>query len=232
MSNKLAFIITGIVALIAIATVILTVLIVSDSNGENNGLNPDGSQYSADTVNDDDFIPDELLEQEMRQAAARLVQDNFEVFKLYYLVAYDAKTHFKPEPFGNQSEDGYRTLKEGVIEFNTVGEIFALIDATFTANAAEVIKDFSSQTSDGTPVYKERDGGIGVNETYVPKTYELAWGDVEIALTFVSEVESIINVSLKGNDDEAEGNGESENEKQIRMIKEDDGIWRLENVFF
>lgn len=238
MSNKPALIITGVVALLAVVAVIFTIIIVSES-GSNDKTQEFSDNIGVSGINDEveDFVPDEVLEQEMRQAAAKLVQDNFEVFRLFYLVSYNKNTHFKPEPFGNPSEDGYRNLKDGIIEYNTVTEIFEFVDATFVSDAAGVIKHFSPQTSDGSPVYKNRNGGIGVNETYSPKTYDLIWGNVEIALIFISENESIISVTLDNdtsgrNNDNEFNETESESEKQMRMLKEEDGVWRLENIFF
>jgi hypothetical protein len=234
MNNIPALIITAIVALLAIAAVIFTTIML-DSD-DNTGNSPSGDPAiigSADETGDEnaqngtisppeEFIPDEALEQEMHDAAARLVRDNYEIFKLFFLMHYDWNTHFEPEPFGNPSEDGYRTLKPGVIEFDTVDEIFALVSSTFTATSANVIKYSSAQTSEGNSVYKDRGGKIGVHESFVPKAYDLIWGDVDIALTFMSEVEAVITVTL--NPDEVI--------KQMRMLKKDDGIWRLENIFF
>ena len=236
MSNKPALIITAAVALLAIISVIITIIVVGSHNGDND--NRQGSRHNenigngenvdndADIDINEEFVPDEALEQEIRAAAEKLVKDNFEIFKLFYLINYDMNTHVEPEPFGNPSEDGYRTLKPGIIEFNSVDEIFAYVDATFLPNAADVIKNFSTQTIDGSPVYADRLGKLGVNETYTPKSYDIVWGELEIELTFMSEVESILEVVLN------EGEGGYEITRQMRMIKKEDGIWRLENIFF
>ncbi|MCL2071539.1 MAG: hypothetical protein FWH07_04800 [Oscillospiraceae bacterium] len=246
MSNKPALIITATVALLAIVAVIFTInLLASDDNAgelrsaESVRSDADG-EYTGDDIafarnndsEDYEFIPDEELEQEMHDAAGRLVRDNYEVFRLFYLVAYDLNSHFEPEPFNNPSEDGYRTLREDVIEYKTADEIFTLVDLTFIEPAAEVIKGFSSQTIGGNPVYKNRDGGIGVDESYHPKSYDLIWGDVEISLTFISEVEAIISATLHGNTVENESGEPEDIVKQMRMLKKEDGIWRLESIFF
>ena len=175
---------------------------------------------------DGEFRPDELLESEANVAAAKLIRDNYALFELYYLMDYDQNTHFQPEPYGLEPEDGYYSLKPGVIGYDSVEQIFELADSTFKPNIAEEIKMFSPFTDEGKPVYIERDGKIGINETFEPKKdYDLKWGDVPITLTFDSETKCMIEITLTDSDG-------GEVIKQINMEKEQDGVWRLENIVF
>jgi len=208
MNNKASLIITIIVALLAVAAVFFAFKMLN--SGDNNG----------------EFKPDQALESEANVAAQRLVKDNYTIFELFYLMTYDKNTHFQPEPYGLAPEDGYYTLKEDVIEFDSVDKIFALVDGTFAKTAAEEIKTFSTRTEEGAPVYNDKDEKIGVNETFEPMDdYELIWENVPVTVTFESEVRCILSIVLTDSDGK-------EVPKQTTMNKEDDGVWRLENIFY
>jgi hypothetical protein len=223
MSSKPALIVTIAVAVLAIAAVIFTVVLVGSRNsgGADGGNQGGGNQGSTAPI----FTPDEELEAEMQAAAAVLVENNFEVFQLFYTAPYEKDAHFEPEPYGNEPEDGYYTLKEGVIEkYKTVDEIFALVDATFVETAAAQIKNDDSRTEQNGPLYKARDGRIGVNARYKPANAEKP-ESVEVRLNFVSETESIIVIEYGAGADTG-----VPTTVQMPMQKGDDGIWRLENL--
>jgi len=208
MSNKASLIITIIVALLAAAAVFFAYTMVKDGRD-------DGS-----------FNPSEEMETEANIAAQRLVKDNYIVFELFYLMKYDKSTHFVELYQRPEVIDGYYKLKDDVIEFDGLDDIFSLVSGTFAATAAEEIKTFSTRTEEGAAVYKEMDGKIGVNETFNPMDdYELVWENVPIVVTFESELKCILSITLT----DKSGN---EIEKQTAMNKEDDGIWRLENIVF
>jgi hypothetical protein len=215
MSNKASLIITIAVALLAVAAAAVAYMMITSDNPTDNS-NTTG-----------EFRPDEELGLEGENAAQRLVRDNFEVLNLFHLMEFDKFTHFEPEPYGNDPEDGFYTLKSGVLAYESLERIFNLVDGTFVRSTAEEIKTSSSQTANATPVYKDKDGRIGVNATFVPKEdYDLAWDSVPITLAFESETKAVISATLTNS------NGEVI-ERQMNMVKDSiDGIWRLETLFF
>jgi hypothetical protein len=229
MSSKPALIATVIVAFLAIVVLIFTIFLLdSDDSGIGNPAdrsNAGGTLAHTNPADFTPFVPDEMLEAEINSAAQRLVRDNFEIFKLFYIIPYDWDVHFEAEPYGNPTEDGFYTLKFDVIDFDTVDEIFALVDSTFIETAAEIIKNDSALTDLSGPVYKDRGGRIGVNEFFNPMTYNLIWGDALIDLNFISETESAVRVIMTDEHD-------FEVVKQMRMLKGQDGVWRLENIFY
>jgi len=220
MNNKPALIITIVVAILAAVAVIFAFKMLDSENDPNqNRTNGTG-----------DFIPGEELETEAHNAAKRLVRDNHDVFKLFYLREY-TPSDFMPEPYGNVPEDGYYTLKVGTIDidgvvYDSIDRLFKLVDDTFVEAAAEEIKNYSTLTDDNSPVYKERDDKIGVNASFSPmEDYDLVWDEVSFTLTFISENECTITATLKDKDGK-------DVELQKTMRKEDDDIWRLENIFY
>ena len=230
MSNKLTVIVTFAVALLAVAAVVFTVIMLDKERQEpgNGGVGV--------------FTPDEELKDEMNAAAGKLVRDNHKVFRLFYIVEYalpvpsegdrnkhTESTQFENEHYRNITQDGYYTLKPGVIEFDTVDELFELVDKTFVETAADAIKNDSTATGGEGSLYKERvyeSGKIGVNANYRPIEYNLVWGEnITVSLDYISETECVISVTL------ADASG-GEAVKQMPMVKEDDGVWRLENIFY
>jgi hypothetical protein len=224
MSNKTSLIITVTVAALAVAAVVFTVIILSRGTGSEDGA--DGA-----------FTPDAELRAEMQAAATRLVRQNSEVFRLFYTAPFDRNIHFEIEPFGEEPSDGFFTLREGVLEHETVDDIFALVDSTFVESAAEEIKSDEGRTIESGPVYKVREsneGGyaIGVNMYFRPLEYEFLWSEVEIELTFESETEVLLIVTpSEGAVAAADFEGEVES-RQVRMLREHEGAegWRLENI--
>jgi len=230
MSNKPALIVTVIVAALAAVAVFFAIRVLGSGSPASDPLHGESTDSEISTGDRREY------ESEIYDAASRLVCSNYEVFKLFNLMPYDKNSHFEPEPYGNPPEDGYFTLLPGVIEYDSVDEIFELVEATFVKSVCETIIAFSSLTSDGSPVYKEKDGKIGVNASFSPMNYDLLWGNVEITLSAVSDTEAVINVRLQGSAAQT-GRGAQESQdgeivKQMRMLKGTDGEWRLENIFY
>ena len=226
MNNKPAIVVTVIVAVLAVAAVIFALnMFDEDSSGNptNNG------QHHADGLSD--FVPTSELETEMFGRAKQLMRDNYEVFRLFYLMPYDMsepETHFEPEPYSNVPEDGYYTLKPGFIGYETVDEIIDFVKSVYVETAAESILNFSKCTTDNGPVYADKNGRIGVNAGFTPMKYNLIWESASFTLDFISETEVLITVIIDC-DDAAVTEGTV---KQARILKEADSVWRLENIFY
>jgi hypothetical protein len=227
MSNKTSLIITIAVAVIAVSAVIFTIVtLVSGGN--------DDGQLPHDDTHESSINPTDELREEAEQAARRLVQNNFTIFKLFYTAQFDKEIHFEPEPYGNESRDGFYTLREGVIEFADVEDLFALVDETFIEEVASIIKNDDTRTADG-PLYKARehfDGstGIGVNSTFTPLETDNVWGEIEIEFVFESETEILLIISPA--DDSDDNTSTTSDTREVRMLKEHETAdgWRLENI--
>ena len=250
MSNKLASIITVMVALCAAAAIIFTVVtLYSRHNNSNNG--------------NGGFVPDAQLQAEVDEAAGRLVIDNIRVFKLFYTKVYDMpapdprypylhlpSVDFEDEPYnhilppvnvpsnppatGEEEPRYYYTLKNGVLEFDTVDELFELVDNTFVADVAESIKNATELTQGRGPVYAEgRNGKIGVNALFQPMEYHvvLKSGSNNVELEYISETECVISVHLT-NPEATATTDEADVVEKLGMLKGEDGVWRLENIFY
>ncbi|MCL1881673.1 MAG: hypothetical protein FWF76_05795 [Oscillospiraceae bacterium] len=215
MSNKTALIVTIIVAVLAVGAVGFTIFVLGNGGGVQNlgGNDLEGV-----------FIPDEDLVAELESVVEQLVYNNAEVFRLFNTKAFE-DTHFEHEPYGNEPEDGFRTLRQEVIpNFETVDEIFALVDATFAQEYASIIKNDDTRTGGEGPVYTERvaqPDRIGVNIYFDPLDDSRVWGAVEIDLEYESENEALLILTPAG--------GDESQSKHSRIIRESDG-WRLENL--
>jgi len=166
---------------------------------------------------------DDKLSDEMYDTAKRLVRDNYTVLRLFNAIEFDKDAHFEIEPYGNPTEDGYYTLKSGVVEFDTVDEIFELVDNTFVEDVAYTIKNDESLTGGTGPIYKDRDGRIGINANFRSTQNELITDAAVISLTFVSD--EIITITLS-----PPLYRSFFWERETNMIKGTDGVWRLENI--
>jgi hypothetical protein len=183
MSNKPALIITIIVALLAAASVIYAVMVLSEKDSSDNPGTP--VQTPAE-------VP-----QEMYNIAEGLIHNNFEVFRLFYRLDFfsDTFAHFEQVYDKPEKEDGYYILRAGILTgYSTIDDIFRLVDETFIEEIADSIKGFSPRTTDGGALYRDFNGRIGVNETFSPMGYDYTSGMVE--LTFISEEEYLVNVIL------------------------------------
>lgn len=154
---------------------------------------------------------------EMYDAAAILVKNNFEVLCLYYT---KGMSH-KDEPYGNAPEDGYYTVKDS--DYSSLEELEALVDETFDKEAAEIIKTNSLGYG---PIYKTRDNGtLGIIQNFTPMPYTRSWDNPGCKITAVSETECSIELTIhdKESGEEVVLNAD--------MIKTDKG-WRLTEIVF
>jgi hypothetical protein len=191
------------VAVLAVAAVIFSVWKLSSAE--------DGKNTPPAPV---EYKPSEEEENEMLDAVRRLIADNYKVLQLFYTVGMP----HEEEPYGNRPEGGYYNAISG--EYNSVDEIFALVDNTYIAEAALWIKTDSGGNG---AVYADKKGKIGINENFEPVPYNLNWSTTDFKLIFISDTECGINITLKNSD----GGGETKN---MKMDKGTDGIWRLENI--
>ncbi|MCL1831344.1 MAG: hypothetical protein FWG45_00360 [Oscillospiraceae bacterium] len=218
MSKKTSLILTVTVSVIAVAALIFTFVMLGRDNDEEDETG---------------FVPDEALALEMQDAADRLTQNNAEVLRLFYRLHYNPENHFEPEPYNREPESGFYTLREGLIDFDTVDEIFAFVDETFVESAAEQIKTDDLATGIRGPVYQDVDGRIGVNIYFEPIEHDFFWTNVGIDLTYESETEVILSVSPTTQSlekaYEERGDEFGVTPAEVRMVKGDDG-WRLEGL--
>lgn len=154
---------------------------------------------------------------EMYDAAAVLVKNNFEVLCLYYT---KGMSH-KDEPYGNAPEDGYYTVKDS--DYSSLEELETLVDDTFAEEAAEIIKTNSLGYG---PIYKTRDNGsLGIIQNFTPMPYTRSWDNPGCKITAVSETECSIELTIHDKE-----SGE-EVVLTADMIKTDKG-WRLTEIVF
>lgn len=154
---------------------------------------------------------------EMYDAAAILVKNNFEVLCLYYT---KGMSH-KDEPYGNAPEDGYYTVKDS--DYSSLEELEALVDETFDKEAAEIIKTNSLGYG---PIYKTRyNGTLGIIQNFTPMPYTRSWDNPGCKITAVSETECSIELTIHDKE-----SGE-EVVLTADMIKTDKG-WRLTEIVF
>ncbi|MDR0222340.1 MAG: hypothetical protein LBI38_02240 [Oscillospiraceae bacterium] len=206
MSNKPALIATVIVAVSAVAAVLFTAVKLT-SDDEDNKAEPDGAEYG----------PTEETADEMWGAVVRLVGDNHTVLRLFYTVGMP----HEEEAYGNPPEDGYYTAVTS--EYADVEEIFGLVRNTFAEPAAErIINDPSGRG----PVYKDKNGKIGVSEKFERLEYNINWENPPCEIIeFISDTECEIRITLTNGDGEPEI-------KDMGMKKGSDGVWRLDDLIF
>ncbi|MDR0197757.1 MAG: hypothetical protein LBI36_06020 [Oscillospiraceae bacterium] len=203
MSNKPALIATIIVALLAFAAVLFTAFKLTSGRDV--------------PEEDGEYRPTEETADEMWDAAVRLVEDNYTVLCLFYTVGLP----HEEEAYGNPPEDGYYTAVSS--DYGSADEIFALVRGTFSEQAAErIISDPSGKG----PVYSDKGGKIGINADFKRMEYAVNWEKPHCEIiAFISDEECEIRVTL-------EGEGGVPEVKDMRMEKDDDGVWRLNNLIF
>jgi hypothetical protein len=225
MSNKASLILTIVAAGTAALAVITTaIIVITADNGSYSG-NPGDSGLSGARTSA--YNPSDALRHEMQQAAERLVRESAEVFRLFNTTQFDRDVHFEPTPYGGNPLDGFLTLREGVLEFDTFDELLALVNATFTEMGAEQIMSGDIRTGGNGPVFAEpqtHPGRIGVNLHFEPISEDVLWEEINIELVFDSE--SVVTLFVSPVTGEGEENGEK---FAVGMVKENGG-WRLSGL--
>jgi hypothetical protein len=224
MSNIPALIITVIVAVLAIVALIFAITVLNTDGSSNDNLavtDANGSGTEASDINEELF-----------STARQLVQNNYEVFRLFNLIEFDKDAHF--EQFYNnppEAVNGFYILKTDVLEYDSVDEILNLVNDTFAGETAGKIIE--------TAVYEDRNGRIGVNASYTPKDYDIDWsGTLPIELIEPESEEAsnyeytiIITFIEPTLNEEGEPNNDGLT-KQGTMLKDEDGNWRLKDLIY
>jgi len=163
------------------------------------------------------YVPSEELGEEMKDAATKLISDNYKILSVYYTKGLD----HKDEPYGNAPEDGYYTVVSDT--YSSLAELEALVDSTFVSEQAQKTK--TNPLGYGA-VYAERSGGeLGIFQNFTPMTYNISWENPDFKISPQSDTECSISVTLHDRD-----TGE-EVVRTASMIKTADG-WRLESILF
>ncbi|MCL2086809.1 MAG: hypothetical protein FWH05_04345 [Oscillospiraceae bacterium] len=155
---------------------------------------------------------------EMKANAERLIENNHEVVRLYYLVGLDTK----PEPYGNLPEDGIYIVDSE--KYKTIADIDEIVDTTFVPSEADRIKN--NPFGDSQPLYRERGGELGIGEEFAQKrntNYQLSWEGLSYELFPETESEAALKVTLS-----IDGEPVS---LDTTMVKQD-GRWLLTKIIY
>lgn len=204
----------------AAAAVIVFLLVFSALGGGEGSLipvRPAETETAETTPAPDVYVPDDALSEEMKDEATRLIQQNYEVLKLYYTRGLP---HLD-EPYGNRPEDGYYTVDDS--EYTAISQLESLVDSTYVTEQAATVKHNSLGYG---AIYRERSSGaLGIIENFTPMEYELSWDNPTFSI--VPESDELCGISLtlhhRDSGEAASVSGE--------MVKTEDG-WRLKAVLF
>lgn len=213
-----ATIITGFVALAAIAAVAAGVIM----------MNKDDEPVVSDST---PSISDALAD-ECGKAANELVQKNYTVLKLYVIEGLPYKT-----VYGNSSEDGYYTVDDA--NYKHFSQIEELVKSVYIAGEAErILTRFPVKTEEGTKdvqVYKEHkdpvDGSdcLGIIEGFTPDAeYSRDWSKCKITVHPKSDTECELTVVADGYTEE-EAKSHPESVITAKMVKQD-GKWLMSEM--
>lgn len=201
----------------AVAVFILVYNALGGGEGGGVPVRPRPSDTVETTPAPDAYVPDEELSEEMKDEATRLLQQNYEVLKLYYTRGLP---HLD-EPYGNRPEDGYYTVDDS--GYTELSQLEALVDSTYVTEQAATVKHNSLGYG---AVYRERSSGaLGIIENFTPMEYELSWDNPTFSIVPESDERCGISLTLHHRD-----SGEEE-KISGEMVKTGDG-WRLSSVLF
>lgn len=204
----------------AAAAVVVFILVYGALGGGEGGevpVRPAQTSTETDAPKEDVYVPDEALSEEMKDEATRLLQQNYEILRLYYTRGLP---HLE-EPYGNRPEDGYYTVDSS--EYTSLSQLYALVDSTYDTDQAETVKHNSLGYG---AIYAARSSGaLGIHENFTPMEYDVSWDNPTFSIVPESDESCGIALTLHHRDsgEEIDVTGE--------MIKTEDG-WRLRSVLF
>lgn len=203
-NNKPAFIATVIVALVAVAVAVFAFWKIAQDKQETDLMQTDKNAT---------YIPTEEISEEMKDAAELLIRNNYAVVKLYYTRGLP----HEEEPYGNRPEGGVYFVDSQ--EYKTLDDVQKILDETFFEEEASRIK---SDPHGYGPVYLEREGRLGISESFTPDTdYPVNWENPSYEVKAKSDIECTLEVTLLVNETEAT--------EKVTMMKLN-GEWRLERI--
>lgn len=208
-SSKGALIATVVVALLAAAAIFVLAFVASQTNQEEH-------DFKQEVV--EEYIPDDSLADEMKDAAARLIKDNYKALKLFYIKGLP---HLD-EPYGNEPEDGIYTVDIENSEYKTIEEMKELLESIYVSEVAEKVFDTCNS---GKPLFVMRgeDLGIYADAKLLGDDYEIDWtGNIEFHVEPDSALECKILITVYNKNNEKV-------EKEADMIKMNN-VWYLEDV--
>ncbi len=202
-----ALVATVIVAVIAAVAVFISVYLAAQTKQEE-------VEFQQEVI--EEYVPDTSLSDEMKDAAARLIKENYKVIKLFRLRGLP---HLE-EPYGNAPEDGLYTVDIENSDYKSLEEINALVEGVYTPETVEKV------IGDDSP-FLLRGDELGIKADFKPEdeSYNIDWtGSIDFKVEPDSATECKIFITVSGKDG-------GKVEKETSMIKLND-VWYLEDVIY
>lgn len=230
---------TVIVTLLALAAVIILLVTTNKKPAAQTG-----SQVSSEQP----FMASEELIEECGYAAHDLFLDSYKVLRLYVT---EGLAH-NDEPYGNRPEDGIYTVNSS--EYTSLEQITGLVKSVFVEAEAEriitnidgkglavyqnrEILERAEEPAEGTaeapaaPVYVTKTV-LGISEDFAPVEYKHDWSTIRIAVKPTSETECELTVYLDGVDAASLTDENKDSVLETKMIKNENGDWRLTQLVY
>lgn len=202
-----------------LAAIIVFIIVFNATGGGQATGQPSSTTTTPITTPSDPNVynPDEDTANEMKDAATKLLSDNYKVLRLFYT---KGMAH-KDEPYGNIPEDGYYTVDSE--EYTSLDQLFEIVDSTYTKEQADVVKTNSLGYG---AIYKMReDGTLGIIMNFTPMEYTRSWDNPVFTISPISDTECTIEITIH----------EKETTEEVKltstMIKDSDS-WKLKAVVF
>lgn len=240
-TNNIPLISTVIVTLLALAAVI--VLMVTTGN------KPERQSGSSTGASEQLFAASDELIEECGYAAHDLFLDSYRILRLYVT---EGLAH-NDEPYGNRPEDGIYTVNSS--EYTSLEQITSLVNSVFVEAEAEriitnidgnglavyqnreILERTESEPAEGTaetsagPVYVTKTV-LGISEDFVPAEYGHDWSTIKIAVMPTSETECELTIYLDGVDADSLTDADMDSVLETKMIKNENGEWRLTQLVY
>ncbi|MGN0649525.1 MAG: hypothetical protein ACI4KM_03740 [Oscillospiraceae bacterium] len=239
-NNLIPLVSTIIVTVLALAAVII--LMVTTNNKK------PVQQTSSQVSSGQPFMASEQLIEECGYAAHDLFLDSYKVLRLYVI---EGLAH-NDEPYGNRPEDGIYTVNSS--EYTELSQITSLVNSVFVEAEAEriitnidgnglavyqnrEIQERAEEPAEGTseapaaPVYVTKTV-LGISEDFAPIDYKHDWSTIRIAVKPTSETECELTVYLDGVDAASLTDENKDSVLETKMIKNENGEWRLTQLVY